>query len=74
MLLAHVQVGVRQDSWISLYRADFQLGGPQRLLMSGYVPPQVHDFALELLVEHHEILVSTPIQLFKVPLDDSMNL
>ena len=42
--------------------------------MSGYVPPQVHDFALELLVERHEILVSTPIQLFKVPLDDSMNL
>lgn len=52
-------------------RTDFQLGGPQNVLVPGVYPPWVQTFVLHL-VELHKILVYLPLQMAKVLLDGSM--
>ncbi|CAM9285466.1 unnamed protein product, partial [Bubo scandiacus] len=71
--LAHVQLGVHQDTQGFFYQAAFHLSGPQHIVVCGVVPPQVQDYAL-LFLELHEVLVIPFMQPVEVPLDDSMTL
>ena len=72
-LMACVQPGAHQHPRVLFYKAAFQLGSPQHILVHGVVPPQVQDFAL-LLVEPHEVPVSPFLQPVQVPLDGSPTL
>jgi len=72
-LLAYVQAGDYQDPQILSCLAAFQLGGPQHLLVHGFIHLQVQDFAV-LLFELHEVPDSPFLQSVKVPLDGSTTL
>ena len=69
-LLPPVQPGVHQDPQVFFCQAAFQPGGPQHILVHGFVPPQVQDCAL-LFVELDEVPVSPFLQPVVVPLDGS---
>ncbi|KAF1440525.1 Zinc finger RNA-binding protein, partial [Pygoscelis papua] len=72
-LLAHVQLGVRQDPRVLFCQAAFQLGGCQHILVHGVVPRWLQNFALPL-VELHEIPIGPFLQPVEVPLDGSTTL
>jgi len=44
-LLAHVQLGVHQESQVLFSKAVFQPFGPQHVLVHGVIPPQVQGLA-----------------------------
>jgi len=58
---------------VQFWKAAFQLGEPQHILVPGADPPQVQDFALPL-AELHEVPVSSFLQTAEVPLDGSTTL
>ena len=69
-MLSHLQLGVHQDPQVLSCQAAFQLGGPQHIFLHRVVLAEVQDFAL-LLVEPHEVPVSSVRQPVEVPVDGS---